>query len=180
MKQTMKRCASLFLALVLTLQLFVAVPVSAADPDTGVDITSGVTYTETTFENTDAQNCNAFLITVDTEANSDLTFVAGSPNDERPLTEGLCQTTSAQAQEAYLNGRNVVAAINADFFNINDDSQIQPTGLMIQDGVELTPYYEFSGPDDPERDIRVFFGVKEDGTVVLGDETTYEEVKEGE
>ena len=83
-----------------------------------------------------------------------------------------------RAKAAALNGRNVLAAVNADFFNINDSDKIQPTGLMIQDGVELTPYYQFTGPDDPEHGVRLFFGVTDDGEAMIGDENTYEERKD--
>lgn len=180
MKHSIKRFASLSLAVILTMQVFSVAPlqVAAEDPQGKQELYEGLTYEEQSFENTDNANVNAFVITVDTTANPDLVFVAGSPNDERPLKEGLQQTTSDQAKAAALNGRNVLAAVNADFFNINDPDMIQPKGLMIQDGVELTPYYQFTGPDDPEHGVRLFFGVTEDGEAIIGDENTYEERKD--
>lgn len=180
MKHSLKRFASLSLAVVLTMQVFSVAPLQVAAVDSqGIqELYKGLTYEAQSFENTDDANVNAFVITVDTAANPDLAFVAGSPNDEQPLKEGLQQTTSDQAKAAALNGRNVLAAVNADFFNINDSDKIQPTGLMIQDGVELTPYYQFTGPDDPEHGVRLFFGVTDDGEAIIGDENTYEERKD--
>lgn len=180
MKHSLKRFASLSLAVVLTMQVFSVAPLQVAAVDSqGIqELYKGLTYEAQSFENTDDANVNAFVITVDTAANQNLAFVAGSPNDEQPLKEGLQQTTSDQAKAAALNGRNVLAAVNADFFNINDSDKIQPTGLMIQDGVELTPYYQFTGPDDPEHGVRLFFGVTDDGEAMIGDENTYEERKD--
>ncbi|MBU5626655.1 phosphodiester glycosidase family protein [Oscillibacter sp. MSJ-2] len=131
------------------------------------ELFGGLSYGEETIQTTDGQDVNTFVVTVDGSDDS-LQVVTGVPNDEIPLKEGLTQTTSAQAAAAQMNGKNVLAAVNADFFNINDATMIQPAGVTIKDGELLTPYYE---GDNVNRSY--FFGVLQDGTAVIGDKETF-------
>lgn len=60
------------------------------------------------------------------------TFVTGTPNDEY-VSGGVKQTVRDEALFAMKNGRNVVAATNADFFDIFGN--LKPAGLCIKNGV---------------------------------------------
>ncbi|MDR2670525.1 MAG: phosphodiester glycosidase family protein [Oscillospiraceae bacterium] len=159
-----RRVGGLLLALLLVLGLC---PSLAA----GVGLApvyEGLHYGAETILNGEAQNVNAFVIRVEADDDS-LKVVAGTPNDA-PLVPGLCQTTSGHAMAAALNGKNVLAAVNADFFNIGDATKIQPTGLTVKDGALLVPYNTGSG--------RSFFGVLKDGAPVIGDEAFYNTVRD--
>lgn len=135
------------------------------------ELFEGLFYGEETIQTTDGQDVNTFVVTVDSSDDS-LQIVTGVPNDETPLKEGLTQTTSGQAAAAQMNGKNVLAAVNADFFNINNATLIQPAGVTIKDGELLSPYYE---GDNVNRSY--FFGVLQDGTAVIGDEETFRSVE---
>ena len=106
------------------------------------------------------------MFTLEMDSKSPLTIVTGVPNNVTPLQVGSRQTPSGQAAAAQKDGYNVLAAINADFFRINEDDAIQPRGLTVKDGVELTPINEWK-----------FFGVLKDGTPIIGDANKYNEVK---
>lgn len=106
------------------------------------------------------------MFTLEMDSKSPLTIVTGVPNNVTPLQVGSRQTPSGQAAAAQKDGYNVLAAINADFFRINEDDAIQPRGLTVKDGVELTPINEWK-----------FFGVLKDGTPIIGDVNKYNEVK---
>ncbi|MCL2225008.1 MAG: phosphodiester glycosidase family protein [Defluviitaleaceae bacterium] len=119
----------------------------------------GLIYFEETVQNNAGAPVNTFVFSVNTDV---LDIVTGIPNDEMPLLPGGRQATSLQAQAAVANGLNVLAAVNADFFYITDNTRIQPVGVTIRDGHMLTPFYgDYSYP-------RGFFGVKRDGTPVIG------------
>jgi len=145
---------------------FAGIQIQAISQLSAEEIYEGLFYSEKTVLNDAGKDVNTFVITVDT-TNENLSFLAGTPNDES-LKPGGRQSTSGQAKAAYGNGRNVVAAINADYFNINDDTLIQPMGLTIKDGELLV---------GPHKD-RYFFGVKKDGTPVIGNKTLYESISD--
>ena len=121
------------------------------------------TYTD------DGNNVNTFVLEIDTK--DSLQIVTGVPNDETPLKPGAVQTTTGHAVSAENNGKNVVAAINADFFNINNSEMIQPCGVTIKDGVKLTDYTTATG------NRSYFFGIKKDGTPIIGDKSIFNSVE---
>lgn len=171
-----KRITSLLLVFAMLLSM---VPTAfAADsnsvmtqPLEAVELYDGLAYGEQTVKNDEGKNVNTFVITVDVSDESSLTVATGVPNDVDTLTAGLVQTTSGQALAAQKNGKNVLAAVNADFFHMGDDTAIQPCSITIKDGVKLTDYYT-------ENETRsFFFGMKEDGTAVIGDKTVFDEVE---
>lgn len=108
--------------------------------------------------------------TLELDASSNLTVVTGVPENKMPLQPGLRQTPSGMATSYQNDGYNVLAAINGDFFKMNDEGTenlIQPRGLTIKDGQILTPLVEWT-----------FFGIKKDGTPVIGDPTTFDSLKD--
>lgn len=135
------------------------------------ELFDGLSYGEEIIQNADKKDVRTFVVTVDNNDDS-LKIVTGVPNDETPLKEGLTQTTSAQAIAAQRNQKNVLAAFNADFFHINNPAVIQPQGVTIKDGEQLSPYYE---GDNPNR--ACFFGIKNDGTAVIGEKALFDTVK---
>lgn len=172
---TTKRVTSLLLTLVLLLNLlptaFAADSEAAQEPSLEYsELYEGLFYGEDQVTNEEGNNVNTFVLSVDGDDDS-LEVVTGVPNDETPLTAGLVQTTSGQAMAAQQNGKHVLAAVNADFFHMGDDTAIQPCGLTIKDGELLVDYCS-----DEDTVRKYFFGVKEDGTAVIGDKTLYEEV----
>lgn len=84
------------------------------------------------------------------------TFAAGTPHDGYDVGN-VIQTVEGQALAARENGKNVVAALNADFFDMFGDCR--PSGPCIKNGRVVC-----NGDSD-----RQFFGMKADGTPVLGD-----------
>ena len=127
-------------------------------------IYNGLSYKEEEIYNSSGMDVDMFTLEMD--SSSPLTIMTGVPNNITPLQVGSRQTPSMQAKSAQDDGYNVLAAINADFFRINEDDAIQPRGLTVKDGVELTPINDWK-----------FFGVLKDGTPIIGDATTYTEVK---
>lgn len=130
-----------------------------------VEIYTGLSYMEEPIVNSAGKNVNMYLLEVD--ADGPMEIVTGVPNDTVPLQPGLRQTPTEQAKAAAANGHTVLAAVNADFFRINDDAEIQPRGLTVKDGKLLTPMNDWK-----------FFGVLYDGTPVIGDAARYNQVKD--
>lgn len=89
-------------------------------------------------------------------------LVVGMPNDG---TTFAMQSVRDQASAAIKNGKNVVAAVNGDFYNMATG---EPNSLIIKDGVELHATNNSGG----------FFGIKKDGTAVIGDVATYNQIKD--
>lgn len=125
----------------------------------------GFYYGEETIQNSANSAVNTFVTKVD-HTESTLAIVTGVPDNKTPLEVGKRQTVSAQANAARAAGQNVLGAVNADFFYINDDSKIQPEGVCIKNGQKLTEY----------KADTYFFGIKNDGTPVIGDEAAFDSV----
>ena len=125
----------------------------------------GFYYGEETIQNSANRAVNTFVTKVD-HAESTLAIVTGVPDNKTPLEAGKRQTVSAQANAARAAGQNVLGAVNADFFYINDNSKIQPEGVCIKNGQKLTEY----------KADTYFFGIKNDGTPVIGDEAAFDSV----
>lgn len=81
-------------------------------------------------------------------------FITGTPNDDY-VSGGVKQTVRDEAILATRNGANVVAATNADFFDIFGD--LRPAGLCIKNRVVV---------DNPQSD-RPFLGVTAKGDFVI-------------
>lgn len=94
-------------------------------------------------------------------SNKNASLVVGMPNDS---TSYGMQTVRDQASAAEKNGKNIVAAVNGDFY---DMSTGEPVSLIVKDGVELHASNNSSG----------FFGIKKDGMAVIGDASTYNQIK---
>lgn len=129
------------------------------------ELYDGFYYGEETIQNSANSAVNTFVTKVD-HTESTLAIVTGVPDNKTPLEAGKRQTVSAQANAARAAGQNVLGAVNADFFYINDDSKIQPEGVCIKNGQKLTDYKAGT----------YFFGIKNDGTPVIGDVAVFNSV----
>lgn len=72
------------------------------------------------------------------------------------------QNVEEHMRAAVANGKNVIAGVNADFFNMQSD--YSPCGLAIKDGMLIG-----------EAHGRPFFGMTEDGVAVIGEAAEYSE-----
>jgi exopolysaccharide biosynthesis protein len=90
------------------------------------------------------------------------------------LDESLRQTTQQHMEAAVKNGENVIAGVNADFFNNREHGDYAPWGLAIKDGTLLSQ-------KNPERPWltgttggdRPFFGVDFNGNPLIAMESEY-------
>nr|WP_319488755.1 phosphodiester glycosidase family protein [uncultured Caproiciproducens sp.] len=94
-------------------------------------------------------------------AQASVTLAAGTPHDGTKI--GMA-TVRNQAGAAISKGKQVVAAINADMYNMKTGD---PWGVVVKDGAEIHSYA-------PIRTWWKFFGVKTDGTPIYGDRQVYE------
>ncbi|MDZ5017168.1 phosphodiester glycosidase family protein, partial [Clostridium perfringens] len=93
--------------------------------------------------------------------NKNVSIEAATPNDESAY--GL-QPVRKQAEPLLAKGEQVVAGVNADFYNMATG---EPVGIFVKDGVvikEQAPGWKF-------------FGILKDGTPVIGDSNKFNEVK---
>lgn len=90
-----------------------------------------------------------------------VSLVAGTPHDSEKI--GL-STVRNQAKAVMDEGKQVVAAINSDMYNMKNGD---PWGVVVKNGKEIHPYA-------PIRTWWKFFGLKRDGSPIYGDRTVYE------
>ncbi|MCR5149743.1 MAG: phosphodiester glycosidase family protein [Clostridiales bacterium] len=101
----------------------------------------------------DPQNnpVHAFLLRVDMQKN---TICVGTPNDDYKVGNIIAKVPE-MIDSAVKNGKNVLAAVNADFFDMFGDGS--PSGLCVKNGIVIKN----------SESIRPFIGVKKDGTPVI-------------
>lgn len=135
-------------------------------------VADGVTYEEALFKTEDGRTVAGFMVDTNygTEG-SNLHIAVGMPNNG---TEFAMQRVSDQMRYAAIDGRNVLAGVNADFYNMSTG---EPEGLFVKDGIQVhawTPSQEISN----RLAYRTFFGILKDGTAIIGDKEVYEANKE--
>ena len=116
-------------------------------------VADGVTYTRYTAEDKEGKPVNYFVLTVDTAQAS---LYVGTPDDGYAGTDVKAKVPE-MIDAAVKNGVNVVAAMNADFFDMFGDCH--PSGLCVKNGVVV------ANGNSP----RPFIGVKKDGAPVITD-----------
>lgn len=121
----------------------------------------GITEQKLTYLNQNSVQNKYYSVALDPK-NPKTQLVAGTPNDG--TATGL-QTVRDQANAAIKHGQQVVAAVNADFFKMTDGT---PIGNVVKNGTELHAATSAS---------ETFFGVKKDGTPIIGNAQTYQQVK---
>jgi exopolysaccharide biosynthesis protein len=115
-------------------------------------IAQGVTYEEHLYLDANGKPVRAYIMTIEKGA---ATIATCLPNDEMKV--GPLANIKKQVTAARNNGQNVIAGINADFFNV-----YPVEGLCIKDGVVL---HGTGG--------RQWFGITKDGEAVIGEGTEY-------
>ena len=113
------------------------------------------------FIDSNGKKNESFVVEVD-PLNEKVSIEAMTPNDENSY--GL-QTVRKQADVLIAKGEQVVAGVNADFYNMATG---EPSGVVVKDGVIIK-----NNPNS-----RKFFGVLKDGTPVIGDYNKFNELKD--
>jgi exopolysaccharide biosynthesis protein len=124
---------------------------------TKIELAPGVVYEEHLYYDPDGKPVRAYMITV---APGAATIATSLPKDENQI--GRLSNMLNQVKDAASNGKNVLAGINADFFDIENGTD-QMLGLCVKDGVLL---HDVSG--------RPWFGVTKNGTPVIGEDYVYD------
>jgi trimeric autotransporter adhesin len=125
------------------------------------DLAPGVKEKHYSFEGKEGKKIESFVVDVDLH-NPNVAIEAGTPNDGDAF--GL-QPVRAQANAADAENHKVVAAVNADFYNMATG---EPHGIIYKDGRALKDYNNRTWN---------FFGIKKDGTALIGNSTDYDAVK---
>ena len=121
----------------------------------------GITEQKLTYLNQNGVQNKYYSVALDPK-NPNTTLLAGMPNDG---TKPGMQTVRNQANAAISHGQQVVAAVNADYYNMATGA---PLGNVVKNGTEI-----YSAPDTNE----AFFGIKKDGTPMIGTAATYQQRK---
>lgn len=125
-------------------------------------IAPGVTEQQLTLLNGSGGRVENFIMEIDLQGTSSVDIVTASYEDSSGYGMSSVRDMAAAAEA---NGKHVVAAINADYY---DMSTGVPLGCFVKDGVEYK-----SLPDS-----WFFFGITKDGSAVLGNAGKYKEVKD--
>ena len=122
--------------------------------ETVTEFCDGGTYYRQIYTDRDGLPYRAYTIVLEA---GKFTYHMGSSNDGYDYTVDKAgrQTVREHAEAAIANGLNVIAGINADFFDINGD--YHPTGLTIKNGQLISKGAK-----------RAWVGFTEDGQFVYG------------
>lgn len=116
-------------------------------------ISDGVEYKEFFYTDDKGRPYRAYALFIDPEKNS---LIMGSAEDEYDFTTDSPQTVAGHMLAANGNGFEVVAGVNADFFNMGGDNS--PLGIAVKEGVLIS-----KGGDG-----RAYFALTKDGRVEIG------------
>ncbi len=114
---------------------------------------SGVTYSHILYNDKNGAPVHAFLCEFDPKLAS---VYIGTPDDGYESVK-VRATIPEMIDSANRNGKKVIAAVNADFFDMFGD--YHPSGLCVKNGRVVAN----------ENSERPFIGVKQDGTHILSD-----------
>ena len=136
----------------------------------------GMDYYEQTFYDDAGLPYRVYTLVIDTNL---YTFDMGSANDgfDYTVTKAQKQTSEQHMQAAVKNGKNVVAAINTDFFDIEDGYLLDdnhPFGMTIKEGTVISTGSLNCRPMvGNNENVRPFFGVDKDNNPIIAMETEY-------
>lgn len=136
---------------------------SKVESVTNREVTAGLTETKFSYVGTDKHRNTCYMLSFKA-GDPRVSLVAGTPQDSEKI--GL-STVRNQAKAVSEEGKQVVAAINSDMYNMKNGD---PWGVVVKNGKEIHPYA-------PIRTWWKFFGMKRDGTPIYGDRTVYENNK---
>lgn len=135
--------------------------ISAPINNYNTKLAPGIVEKGYSFIDSTGKRIESFVIEVDS-MNEKVSIEATTPNDENSY--GL-QTVRKQSEALIAKGEQVVAGVNADFYNMATG---EPRGVLVKDGIIIK--------DHP--DSWSFFGILKDGTPVIGDATKFNELKD--
>lgn len=127
-----------------------------------VQLAPGITKKVYTFIDSDKKRQKMFVIEADNK-NSNVLIKTGMPYDRGKYA---MQTVSDQARYAINGGKNVIAAVNGDFYYMVTG---EPIGIIYRDGKPIKSSFETGWK---------FFGILKNGTAVIGDKSSYMNVKD--
>lgn len=114
-------------------------------------VTDGVIYRHILYKDKNDAPVHTFWLFADTKK---VSLAVGTPEDGLQAKD-IRATVPAMIDAAVANGKKVVAAVNADFFDMFGDAS--PSGLCVKDGKCI------ANADSK----RAFIGIKKDGTPVI-------------
>jgi len=137
--------------------------VAHVSSDTSYVLTPGVQATEMKFLSMEGVAMKVFFFEIDLNEPS-VSIEASSPNNKNQFA---MQAMTKQATFVDAPGHMVYGGINADFFNMSNG---QPRSIFYKNGVAIKTAFQ---------DInRTFFAITQDKKAVVGDQTTYPDVKD--
>ena len=142
--------------------------------ETTETLSEGITYTEQLYYGATGLPYRVYTVVVDTKINK---IAMGCSNDGYDFTvaEEDRQTTKEHMQAAVKNGKNVIAAINGDFFNNREVvGDYRPWGFTVKDGKLISKGSLSNRPKLTDDNIRPFFGFTKDGQPLIAMESEYQ------
>lgn len=133
------------------------------ESDSSYSLTEGVVTTEFKYLSMEGKAMKAFIFEIDLSTPG-LSIEASTPNNKPEFDR---QEMTLQATYEDQQGHQVWGGINGDFFNMDTG---QPQGILYKDGQAI----KTTVTDD----VNTFFGISKAGTAMIGDQSTYESVKE--
>lgn len=115
----------------------------------------GIEYIERLYSDENGKPVRAYIISMERGA---ATLYTGTPQDGTVLLNKVSNVAN-QMKAATANGKNAIAGVNADFFDMG--GTCLPRGLCVKNGELLS-----SASDRP------WFGVRADGSYVIGNNST--------
>lgn len=119
--------------------------------ETHKTVAAGIEYSELIYRDANGKPVRAYVLSMEKGAG---TLYTGTPSDGTVL-QGKVSNVVNQMKAADANGKNTIAGINADFFDMG--GTCLPRGLCVKNGTLLTPAAS-----------RPWFAVRADGSYVLG------------
>ena len=128
--------------------------------ETVTELYDGVTYIEQIFKDPGGLPYRTYALLLNPNK---VKLHVGTANDDYNRTVEVAdrQTTQQHMQTAVKSGENIIAGINASFFNMNGD--YSPRGLVIKDGVLISE----SAEDYP------FLAITEEGEIIADEWDTF-------
>ncbi len=128
------------------------------ESETRTQLYDGVTYIEQLFYDQDRRPYRTYVLILDSNK---VTLRMGSANDGYDRVPSTPKTTLQHMQAAVANGKNIIAGVNGNYFNMGGDCS--PNGLALKDGVLINA----SRADLP------FFAVTDTGEIIIDEGNTY-------
>ena len=142
-------------------------------------LADGVIYVEELFYDQDNLPNRVYTLLVDAQKN---TFDMGSANDGFAYTldtPEMRQTTEQHMRAAVKNGKNVIAGVSGDFFDIDDGyllDDYHPFGLTAKEGQIISlGSRDYRPPIGKGQNARGFFAVNKSGEPLIALDSEYRE-----